>query len=244
MSKPCPVGTYLRGRGIRAEEVWARTISELDVFALPADQGAHLALEQLFHQAHRGMPPRMDCPSLGVVARDGQLGARAIARVLLTADGEKLRRANGDGYPKYVTGELGGAYFRTNGERSVVVCEGPEDALTIRQETERRVMAKLGSLSGLRVEDFEDEDEIVIAIDRDPLANIEARRGTWRAIARLNRERDGVLVATPPPMGTEKSDWNALLMAGRSDEIHAAITNPVPAHQWLRSNPLPSVEAA
>lgn len=244
MSKQCPASNYLRGRCIHAEEVWSWLLSDLDVFALPPDPEGRLELEPLFAACHRGMPPRLDDWAIGIVARDGQLHTTAIQRVPLDSHGNKLLKPDGTAHNKYVTGWLVGCYFKTNGTRPLVVCEGPEDCLSIRQETGQRTWAKLGSLSGLRAEDFEFEDAIVIAIDRDPQSSIEAQRATRRAIERLSGERDGVLVAIPPPIGSGKSDWNALLMAGRTDEIRAAIANPEPADQWLRSNPLPYVAAA
>lgn len=244
MSKHCPASDYLRGRCIHAEKVWSWLLIDLDVFALPPDLEERAELEPLFAACHRGVPPRLSNWALGIVARDGMLRTSAIQRVPLDTHGSKLLRPDGRIHHKYVSGKLSGCYFKTSGVRPLVITEGPEDCLSIRQETGHRTWAKLGSLSGLKVADFEDEDEIILGIDGDPQSSIEARRATHRAIERLANERDGIFVATPNGPASLKADWNSMLQEGRTDEIRMAITNPEPAHKWLKSNPLPSLATA
>jgi Toprim domain len=124
-----------------------------------------------------------DLAQIVFVARDGATSISACQREFLTAEGKKAQVDP----VKRTNGVLRGAAMSLPGEGETLACEGPEDALTLWQATNRPVLCVLG-VSGLAMIPLEAGQPVTVCRDNDDL-DAAATAALKKAVAALSTSR-------------------------------------------------------
>ena len=210
------VATYLRGRGIDPH--------------IPADivrQGKHRS-----NQSARAFPALM-------IPLTDDLGNVVAVQAIRCPGGSKLEHV-----PKVSHGAMRGAAFRLPGVGRTVLCEGPEDALSIWQATGRPVICVCGKgnlkgapVNGLAVDIWFDNDitvpEIEALVEHLPARSLRGiMHDTCKDANELIRAEGPAAVlaavegAVPLTPGKPDGGWEAL-------DLNALATIDLPRIEWL-----------
>jgi len=178
--------------------------------------------ESVPHQVVRYLPEAyfQDQVSYGAIVFAGtgaDGGPQCLHLVYLDKDGNKAPLK----VKKRTIGSISGASLTLPGTGPVVVCEGPEDALSIWQATGRQVHATFGiNFDKLPLGAG---SQVVIARDNDP-AGAASRAKTDRILKRMYKRGIIVLDAEPTSLpDQEKTDFNDILKALGPAEVLAQI---------------------
>jgi Protein of unknown function (DUF3987)/Toprim domain len=147
------------------------------------------------------------------VARDDAGSISACQRVFLTSEGKKAQVDP----VKRTNGVLRGAAMSLPGDGETLACEGPEDALTLWQATNRPVMCVFG-LSGLATIPLEAGQPVTVCADNDG-PGAPATTALNNAVAALLAQGHRVKVAFP--FGVK--DANALLISNGLDAVRSMV---------------------
>lgn len=132
----------------------------------------------------------------------------AIHRTFLRHDG--LGKAPIEAPKKRLGSAPGGSIWLSVPEETIVLCEGIEDGLAIKQQTGRCVWVVMGAgnfaTAGLPQKPL--ASRVILAIDGDDAG----RRGAYNAVERLEDEGREVLIAEPETGG----DWNDMIKGHES----------------------------
>jgi hypothetical protein len=146
------------------------------------------------------------------VARDAATAISACQRVFLTTEGKKAQVDP----VKRTNGVLRGAAMSLPGEGETLACEGPEDALTLWQATNRPVMCVFGL--GLATIPLEAGQPVTVCADDDG-PGAAATAALNKAVAALLAQRHHVKVARPQGV----KDANALLISNGPDAVRSMV---------------------
>ena len=156
-------------------------------------------------------------PALLVVARDKDNNIQAVQAIYLDFNGKKADV----NVQKQSFGVLKGAVFSAKEDKyksqTAVVCEGPEDALSIlKTDISKDVFACLGksNFNNIPKNTFQKYPNIVFALDNDG-KQIKAMPGILNAAKRLDDNNKNILLTQP---STEKQDYNSILKLGITGE--------------------------
>lgn len=188
-----PAAAYLTGRFINPDEVPAEEVG--------------------WHQ-----------PSTSIlyVARDAAGDVTAIQRVFLNPDGTAELDTNGKKI-KRTNGMLKGSAFTLPGDGTeILVCDGPEDALSLRQATRLSVRCAFGMSWGETP--LPEGVSVVLVADNDSPDGA-ASKAVMRAASRL-AERGYRVKLTHPPAGVK--DANDLLREQGAEAVRAMVAAAVP----------------
>lgn len=182
-----PAEVYLRSRGITGPVPWSIRFTYAPV---RFDKGTGKA------------GPRL--PALIAACQDRSGMIIGVQRVFLTREGTKARMSN----PKLSLGQTRGCALRLGPvARRIILCEGPEDGLTLRQRYPREsVWVSLGT-GGMPFVELPDEvEEVALAGDN----NAPGRLAIEAASTAFEEQKRRVRKFFPAP---EFEDFNAELVA-------------------------------
>ncbi len=186
--KGTPAELYLRSRGI----------------VEPSPPSIRFGRVPLWRAPNGAPGPRL--PALIAACEDVSGTVVGVQRIFLTKDGNKAAMKN----PKLSLGQVRGCALRLGPVApEVMLCEGPEDGLTLRQRfTGASVWVSLGTGNLPFVELPDAVESVIIAADNN-LAGYAAAEAAGHAFAEQGR---GVAVVFPDPA---YKDWNDELMGKR-----------------------------
>lgn len=212
--KGTPAEVYLRGRGIKVgaegEADWLLT----EAFARErASTTSSWPDSVRWHAGERLLLALSTAPE-----GDGS----AVQAIHLDDAGKPVKRDDGSKI-KITRGVLRGGAVKFSGaaDGPVIICEGPETALSVWWATGFETWAGLGSISGVSIEAVPHARTIVVCPDDDPRGHPTIQAAN-KAVKRWRGEGRKVLVATPyETLKRDKSDHNdALQKHGRDYVAH------------------------
>jgi phage/plasmid primase-like uncharacterized protein len=154
----------------------------------------------------------LDALVFAASAPDGTL--RAVQQILVR-DGRKAPLETA----KLTRGDVRGAAVRMGRGETVVLCEGPETGLSLRECTGLPVAVALGASLLPQTEIGPEVRRVIVAADRDR-PGLEAAQ---RAAETLRARRLDVRLALPPEAAGETADFNDVHVRLGADAVRAAV---------------------
>lgn len=188
-----PAETYLRSRGLTIMPD-STVAGFIPADAVPRTDGL----------------PYLNLPSLVVWATDALGAVTGGQRIVLQQDGTRATYRDGRKLEKFGFGRIKGSAVRiaarSNGSTGILVCEGPETALSLSEAKGMEVWAVLSSGSFGALHSLPDVP-IILCPDQDATASPAAEQFE-KATAELHRQGVNLWVArSPEPIGS-KGDFN------------------------------------
>lgn len=212
-------------RRAKALEIWQRatspgeaTIAYLRTRGISLTPGGWLRQGRISPKALAFLGPQAQAlgflDTLVFAASDPQGKLRAVQQILVR-NGQKAPLETA----KLTRGDVRGAAVRMGRGPTVVLCEGPETGLSLRECTGLPVAVALGAGLLFQVEFGPEVREVIVAADLGT-PGIEAAE---RAIATMRSRGLQARIALPPESAGEKADFNDVHVRLGPDAVRAAI---------------------